>query len=155
MKHRSGIIVTLFFLAILSFVTGCGNSTTQTMSETLPTLTDFNGINTSSIRSANGLTLSLSLDAKTYKPGDTINMVVSEWNTLKKTNKLLVSDKWPVNGLSLSLSGTLSRSFGITIFRGDYTAAAIPAVTPLVLYNPNGIVQGGQVNPTCIKYYCL
>lgn len=137
MKYRVGIIfIVLFVLVTIIIAAGCSSHTHETATSEPP------GINSASSQSANGLSLSLSLDAKTYKPGGTINMVVSEWNTLKKTNKLPVSDKWPVPGLSVDICGTLSFPFGVAILRGDYSAGNVETAMPLILYNPSGIVQG-------------
>ena len=139
MKHSiSNITAVLLLLGILALTAGCGHSTTQTTSETV---TDFNGVNSSSSKSANGLSLSFSLDAKTYKQGDTINMIVSETNTLSKMNTVQASNKWPIVGLSVDICGTRSFPFGVVIVRGDYTTGNISTATPLILYNPNGIVQ--------------
>jgi hypothetical protein len=141
MKHKHIFMITLALIIVISGIcaAGCGDSVSQT---TLTTINDFNGINTASSQSANGLSLSLSLDSTTYKPGDTINMVVSEKSMLKITNKLLVSDKWPIHGLSVDICGTRSFPFGVAILRGNYTSGNVVTAAPLILYNPNGIVQG-------------
>ena len=141
MKHKHIFMITLALIIVISGIcaAGCGDSVSQT---TLTTINDFNGINTASSQSANGLSLSLSLDSTTYKPGDTINMVVSEKSMLKITNKLLVSDKWPIHGLSVDICGTRSFPFGVAILRGNYTSGNVATAAPLILYNPNGIVQG-------------
>ena len=141
MKHKHIFRITLALIIVISGIcaAGCGDSVSQT---TLTTINDFNGINTASSQSANGLSLSLSLDSTTYKPGDTINMVVSEKSMLKITNKLLVSDKWPIHGLSVDICGTRSFPFGVAILRGNYTSGNVVTAAPLILYNPNGIVQG-------------
>ena len=141
MKHKHIFMITLALIIVISGIcaAGCGDSVSQT---TLTTINDFNGINTASSQSANGLSLSLSLDSTTYKPGDTITMVVSEKSILKTTNKLLVSDKWPIHGLSVDICGTRSFPFGVAILRGNYTSGNVATAAPLILYNPNGIVQG-------------
>ena len=129
------IVVAAVILTTLS--AGCRNSTTQTTSETLPILPGFNGVNTGVSKSANGLSLSLSLDAKTYKPGDTINIVVSEWNTLSKTNNVLVSDRWPLSGLIINPCGTQGFSFGMAVFQGYYIPFADASIeVPLILFDP-------------------
>jgi hypothetical protein len=137
MKYKLGIIFVVPFVLVTTVIAaGCSSHTHETAtSEPL-------GVNSVSAKAVNGLSLSLALDAKTYKPGDTINMVVSEWNTLSKTNDVPVSDKWPIPGLSVDICGTRSFPFGVAILRGDYSAGNVETATPLILYNPNGIVQG-------------
>ena len=139
MKRATGIglIITLL-TGILAASTGCGNSVVQT---TLTTA-DFGGVNTGSTKSTQGLILSLALDAKIYKPGDTVNMIVSERNTLAKTNKVLAAKKWPVSGLTLDLCGAGIFPFGIAVFQGNYSTKEVSKVESLDLYNPNIITFG-------------
>jgi hypothetical protein len=134
--HKITIIVSISLLTLILVMVCSCKSSLSTL-----TTTDFNSDNSGSSKSANGLSLSLSLDAKTYKPGDTINMVISETNTLSKMNNILVSDKWPVSGLSVDLCGTESFPFGVVVMQGDYTTDDISTAIPLILYNPNMIVQ--------------
>jgi hypothetical protein len=146
MKLLIGSIIAVSLLVGVLAI-GCDSSTstaapTNTTSLVSTVVNDFNRVNSASFKSANGLNLSLALDAKTFKPGYTINIVVSEWNTLSKTNDVPVSDKWPVPGLSVDICGTRSFPFGVAILRGDYSAGNVETATPLILYNPNGIVQG-------------
>jgi len=135
--HLVAVIVILL-LGILVVTAGCVNPA----STTTTTTTETHMNNSTSSQSANGLILTLSLDSTTYKPGDTISMVVSEKSMLKITNKLLVSDKWPIHGLSVDICGTRSFPFGVAILRGNYTSGNVVTAAPLILYNPNGIVQG-------------
>jgi hypothetical protein len=134
--HKITIIVSISLLTLILVMVCSCKSSLSTL-----TTTDFNSDNSGSSKSANGLSLSFSLDAKTYKPGDTINMVISETNTLSKMNNILVSDKWPVSGLSVDLCGTESFPFGVVVMQGDYTTDDISTAIPLILYNPNVIVQ--------------
>jgi hypothetical protein len=137
MKYRGGIIFIVLFVLVTTVITaGCSSPPHETATSEPP------GVNSVSAKSANGLNLSLSLDVKTFKPGYTINIVVSEGNTLSKTNDVPVSDKWPIPGLSVDICGTRSFPFGVALLRGDYSAANVETATPLILYNPNGIVQG-------------
>jgi hypothetical protein len=70
MQYRIGIVAgVVLSLCILS--TGCGNSTNP---NTSLTTIDFNGVNSVSSKSANGLSLSLSLDSTTYQPGQQVAM---------------------------------------------------------------------------------
>jgi hypothetical protein len=112
--------------------------TTSTPQNTLVT-TSFGGVNSASSESANGLSLSLSLDSTTYQPGQAVSIVIDETNTLSKTNNVSATDKWPLSGLSVSSCGTLNYPFGVAIFQGYYTSGDVSSNTPLKLYDPVGI----------------
>jgi len=155
MKNKIRVILgTVLFLSMLT--ADCGKITigattdhvtnvtstsaaTQTISTTA---TNFNGVNSASNKSSNGLSLELSLDSQTYKPDDTINMAITENNTLSKTNNIPVMDKWQIAGLSVGICGTFFYPFGIAVLQGDYDADNLSIAKPLTLDNPNMIVQG-------------
>ena len=109
--------------------------TTSTPQNTLMT-TSFGGVNSASSESADGLSLSLSLDSTTYQPGQAVSIAIDETNTLSKTNNVSAADKWPFHGLSVSPCGTLNYPFGVAIFQGNYTVGNVSSATPLKLYNP-------------------
>jgi hypothetical protein len=134
MKHKIEIILTVIALLLGMLATGCSQTSTTT------TATEFNNVNSASIKSGNGLSLSVSLDAKTYQSGYAITIIITEYNTLSKTNKRPIADKWPIKGLSDGICGTDNFPFGIAIFQGNYTADNISTATPLILDNPNIIV---------------
>ena len=121
---------TIAFKQILMIV----NPTTTTTSTT--TVTNFNDVNTASSKTVSGLSLSLYLDSKTYQQGQQVNIVVDEKNTLKTTNIIASSTKWPVSGLRVGPCGTLNYPFGFAIFQGNYTAANVSSATPLQIYQP-------------------
>jgi hypothetical protein len=132
MKHSIKIIViALLLVGILAIATGCGNSVTQTP----PNTSDFNNINSASSESINGLSLSLSLDAKTYPPGNKVRIVVDERNTLSTENNVSAADKWSYDHLTLGACGTNGAVYGIAVFQGYYTSADISNVTSLSLYD--------------------
>ena len=146
MKHKHIFMITLALIIVISGIcaAGCGDSVSQT---TLTTINDFNGINTASTKSANGLSLSLSLDAATYQPGQVIMMFVDERNTSSKMNHVPSSSRWPLNGLELGPSypcGILSSyyPFGVAIFQGYLTSLNLSKATPLNLNEPNVIMHG-------------
>ena len=120
-------------LGILATSAGCGNHSNHI---TTPTTAGFNGVNSASSKSANGLSLSLSLDSTTYQPGQQLTIVIDEINTLSKTNKVYTADKWPLTGLSVSPCGTLNYPFGVSIFQGNYTTANVSSAMPLTLFYP-------------------
>jgi hypothetical protein len=98
-------------------------------------------VNSATFKSANGLSLSLSLDSTTYQPGQEISIFIDETNTLLKTNDVPVSDQWPLSGLSVGPCGTEGANYGIAVYRGYYTSADVSNATPLILYNPYVVVQ--------------
>jgi hypothetical protein len=97
---------------------------------------DITGGNSATSLSPIGLKLSLSLDSTIYQPGQQVTIVIDETNTLSKTNNVSTSNKWPLNGLSVSPCGTLNYPFGVAIFSGYYTSGDISSATPLKLYDP-------------------
>ena len=138
MKFRISILIVALLLTGtlgISFP-GCGNTNTK--------MTDFSGITSASSKSANGLSLTLSLDAATYRSGQTVNIVVDEKNTLSKTNDVPVSAKWPLKGLTMGpCSDEKSKipPFGIAVAQGYYTASNISKINPLVIDNPNEFIS--------------
>jgi hypothetical protein len=135
MKHKIGIILAVIALLLSIMAGGCGKVTAITE-------TEFNDVNSASIKSGNGLSLSVSLDAKTYQSGYAITIIITEYNTLSETNKIPAAAKWPIQGLSDGICGTEDFPFGVAIFQGNYTADNISTGTPLILDDPNVIVQG-------------
>ena len=133
LKHFGIIMAALLLFTTLA--TGCNRSYITTTSNS-------NDVNSVSKKFTNGLSLSISITPQLIKPGYPIHIVITESNTLSKTNNLRVSDKWPIQGLSDGICGTEDYPFGMAIFQGDYTANNISTATPLILNNPNVILQG-------------
>ena len=128
MKHMvRNTAIAVLLLSIL-ITAGCGNPPAQT------TLTD--SVNAASSKSANGLELSLSLDATTYKLYQDVSIVIDEKNTLSKTNRVAASYQWPLKGLTLGPC-TQGSPFGVAVFSGYYSPEDILKGTPLVLFDPN------------------
>ena len=96
----------------------------------------FNNGNSASSKSVNGLSLSLSLDSKTYQSGQQVGIDIDEKNTLSKTNTITSSAKWPISGLGVGPCGPLNYPFGIAIFKGSYASANVSSATPLQIYEP-------------------
>ena len=132
MKYRIGIIVVIVLLPVIFAAAGCSNSATQT---TTPMLT---GVNSASSQSANGLELSLSLDAATYQLYQDVSIVIDEKNTLSKTNRVSTSNKRPLSGLNLGPCNQGS-PFGVAVFSGYYSSADVLKGTPLIIFDPNGV----------------
>jgi hypothetical protein len=124
------ILASISIVCLIS-LTGCFGSSQLPGQTTL-----VESANAAVIQSAHGLSLSLSLDSTTYYTGNGISIIVNETNMLSKTNKVAITEKWPVSGLSVGPCGTYDYPFGVAIFQGDYTAANILSATPLDLYDP-------------------
>ena len=116
-------------------------TTATTTQATLPTSTptDFNNVNSVSSQPANGLSLSLSLDAKTYHPSQEISIVLDEKNTLSVPNNVPASDNWSYANLEIGPCdngpGGFGYPYGIAIFQGNYTSLELSNATPLALYD--------------------
>jgi len=114
------------------------DQTTSTPQNTLVT-TSFGGVNSASSKSSDGLSLSLSLNATTYQPGQPVTIVIDETNTLPKTNNVPTSNKWPLTALGVGPCGPINYPFGIAVFKGNYTSLNVLSMTPLKLYNPTAM----------------
>jgi hypothetical protein len=116
------------------------NAVSSTPSQTTSTTSqNFNDVNSGSSTSANGLSFSVSTDLTTYTPGQGVEVVVDEKNTLSKTNNVPVSDNWPLKGLTGMYFGPYiypNIPYGISVYQGDYTSADFAISTPLFLYDP-------------------
>jgi hypothetical protein len=130
MKKLIKIILVVLLLGELE--ASCGNFTTTIKS---PTLSNFNGNNSDSSRTENGLNLSLSLDSTIYNPSQQISIVIDEKNTLSKTNIVSVSSKWSFSYLTLGQCGTYLLPFGVALLQGYYSSTNISTATPLMFYD--------------------
>jgi len=109
-------------------------STTTTGVAPIKTWTDFNGVNSSSSKSVNGLNLSLSLDSTTYKPGQDVLIIIDEYNPLTTDIKVPAQNYWAYN-LTLGGCGTMGWFCGIGVLQGSYTAENISKGTQLPFWN--------------------
>ena len=93
MKNPGEITILIVLGLCLSAASaGCVNrAATTTPTTTTTTETTMN--NSTSSQSANGLSLSLSLDADTYRPVDTIHIVIDEKNILARMNNVPAAAK--------------------------------------------------------------
>ena len=131
MRRKIGIITGVVLVGVLA--ASCGNSINQS---TTTTLNNFNGVNSASSSSTNGLSLSLYLDSKTYQPGQEMSIVVDIKNTRSRTNDIPISNDWSYNQLA-SGQCDMGLPWGIAVFQGEYTSSDFSAATPLALWNYN------------------
>ena len=138
MKHWLKNFAIVWLLGILVAAAGCSNHITAT---TPSTAADFNSVNSASSKSANGLSLSLSLDSNTYQSGQGVTITVDEMNTLSKTNNVSISDQWPSGEstgllINMVLCNAEVSPFRIAIFQGEYTSSDFKTAAPLILSDP-------------------
>ena len=142
MKHWTGIIIGVTSISLVA--AGCSKIiVTQNTIQTEPTTLYYTlGINSASAKSANGLSFSVSTDQTAYAPGQEVEAVTDEKNTLAKTNNVPAANHWPVTGLAQMYFGPCVSPdipYGIGVYQGDYTAKNYSSATPLNLYNPKAI----------------
>ena len=146
MKHMHIIVViVILLLGILTITSGCVNRAATTPSPTttvtsFPTMAFIPGVNSASAKSTNGLSLTLSLDAATYQPGQRITIDLDEKNTLSATNNVPAAHQWPYDGLDLGTRcASFGSPFGIALFQGNYNSSDFSTGTQLYLYDPNAL----------------
>jgi len=84
-----------------------------------------------------GLQLRLAANASSTSGPDsavTIEVTVSEVNTLSVSNNVSSASDLPLASLSLGPCGRMSYPFGVAFFKGTYTAANVSSATPLDVY---------------------
>jgi rhodanese-related sulfurtransferase len=90
---------------------------------------------TTSTQSDNGLQLRASVNTTTLTPGETLQINISEYNTLSTDNNILAAANWGVNGLTVGACPNINvLPFGVAIFQGNYNAHNISQGTPLELF---------------------
>ena len=107
-----------------------------------PRYTTPSGLTQPQLNLPNGLSFSVSTDQTAYAPGQEVEVVTDEKNTLAKTNNVPVANNWPVTGLAQMYFGPCVSPdipYGIAVYQGDYTSANYSSATPLNLYNPKAI----------------
>src|SRR5437870_5164180 len=88
------------------------------------------------VKSVDGLALSLLLNSTRIRPGQGISITVQETNTLSTVNNVSASTDWPSRGLSVGPCGPLNFPVGVAIFQGYYASSGVIAGRPLGLYQP-------------------
>jgi len=117
----------------VTIIVGC-TTPTPTGTYTPITLDQYS----STVISRYGLSLTLSLNSTTYRPGDQISVTIHEKNILARENNIHGADRWPVQGLRLGPCRTVY-PFGISILQGYYDEKSVVAITPLQLFDPNAV----------------
>lgn len=128
-------------LTLVACVSLCG--CTQ---ETPPTQVNTSPVSASAT-SADGLSLTLSLNASTLHPGDELTIKVAELNTLDTANRVDAAGMWPVQGLTTGPSGLLNSPEGVAVVKGHVTSSMLAGVEILPLYDPNAVYNSPAIFP--------
>jgi hypothetical protein len=135
-KTGAAVFVSIITISNLA---GCAGNPT-------PTTVVSSDATSYAVTSTNGLTLKLSINSTTYKTGDTVFILVDEFNTKKTANDVSTDNAvgWPVQGLNLDQNYTTRYPYpvGISILQGDFNLSDANTVQPLVLINPDEIRYG-------------
>ena len=126
------LLITSMIMLTVTIIVGCTTPTPTAMYMPI-TLDQYS----STVISRYGLSLTLSLNSTTYRPGEQISVTIDEKNILAVENNIHAADRWPVHGLTLTPCGTLNYPFGISILQGYYDAKSVVTISPLRLFDPN------------------
>src|SRR2546428_12221536 len=88
------------------------------------------------VKSVDGLALTLLLNSTRIRPGQGISITVQETNTLSTVNNVSASTHWPLSGLSVGPCGPLNFPVGGAIIQGYYDSSSVSSGRPLGLYQP-------------------
>src|SRR5712692_2926782 len=102
----------------------------------LPLPSSYFDSGSTTVKSVDGLALSLFLNSTRIRPGQGISITVQEENTLSTVKNVSASMDWPLSGLSVGPCGPLNYPVGVAIFQGYYTSSGVSAGRPLGLYQP-------------------
>ena len=129
MKYKIGNALITIPLLLSMLAAGCGNLT-----NTLTTPT-----NNSVSPATNDLSLSLSTNSTTYRPGQDVSITVDIKNMWQETNHIIAAKDWPYDNLEIDQCDMGPWGFvypyGIAIFQGSYSLSDFAAATPLALYD--------------------
>jgi hypothetical protein len=90
---------------------------------------------TTTVQSMNGLQLQVSVNATNLTPGESLQIGISEYNTLSTINDVTAATNWGVNGLALGACPNINEQpFGVSVFQGNYTSQNISQATSLDIY---------------------
>ncbi len=133
------IVVLVGTLGVISLAQQSGSSLNST---TISTTTSAPNYPSVSSRSASGLALTLSLNAKTIQVGESISVSVGESNPLPESNNVTSSNNWALKEaggahiFSTGPCGTVDYPMGWAIAQGNYVAGNVSSAQWLGLYAP-------------------
>jgi hypothetical protein len=126
-------LLSILAIALLVSIAGCTTAPAAVQPTPFPTIAP--SATSATCLSQNGLSLTLSLNATTYQPGEPIRITIEEKNTLTTANNITAANEWPVfNYLGVGSCNTLNYPFGIAVVQGYYDAKSISSATPLTIF---------------------
>jgi hypothetical protein len=132
----TGTTVTLTQMSTAT-VTATATSTSLATSTITTTTTVTTSDEVSTYAGSPGdLQLHLSMDPNDTYVGDTIQVNVSEFNTLSSTNNVTKSGDWQIQTALSSCPNTNVQPFGIALYRGYYTVQNVSQGTQLQIFPP-------------------
>ena len=130
-RNPALLIISAIMLAVIVTV----GLTMPTMTETYTSVT-YEQYSSTAI-SRHGLSLTISLDSATYRPGEPIIVNIQEKNILPRENNVPAADLWAVEGLTVSPYGRLYFPFGISVLEGCYDSGNFSRAAPIQIFDPN------------------
>ncbi|MGA2874978.1 MAG: hypothetical protein ABSE82_05475 [Nitrososphaerales archaeon] len=126
----------VFVSTILNTTSTTGSITTSTSNATATvTSATITAAQQNQTQSSSGLELRLSVNATSITSGQSILIVVSEYNTLMTPNNISVAHIWSVNGLTLGSCPTeFVQPFGVAVFQGLYSTLNVSQASPLGIF---------------------
>ncbi|MDA4116345.1 MAG: hypothetical protein OK442_07305 [Thaumarchaeota archaeon] len=111
-------------------------SMSTTSSTSMTSTTSASVSSTSATSAANGLQLSLSLNASGVSAGQWVTATVVETNTLTTPNNVSAAAEWPLANLAAGPCGHMNEPVGIAVLSGNYDAGNISSGSALQVYQP-------------------
>jgi len=130
----SVIIAVIAAIGIAEIVSANGGS--QVLTGTNSSNDNYTGQLSATMASVHGLDLTLALNSTQIQKGQSIDVTISEQNTLNATNTVNASSLWPVTCLGIGPCGAMNDPVGFAIYAGYYTASNISSAQPLEIYAP-------------------
>lgn len=121
-------------LMIVHFTVSPGQttSTSEQSSSSISTTSASGGM--FSVDSAQGLQLRASLNSTLLQPGEALQVVVSEFNTLASSNNVSASKQWPIQVTLGSCPNVFVQPFGVAVYSGHVDAQNLSAATQLEVF---------------------
>src|SRR2546422_11517265 len=149
--NRTAVV---FGSAVVALVAMVGVTLTLHLpNNSFPLPSSYFASGSTTVRSVDGLALSLLLNSTKIRPGQGISITVQELNTLSTVNNVSASAEWPLSGLSVGPCGSLNLPVGVAVFQGYYTSSSVSAGRPLALYQPG--TYSCPAGMSGIKPYCF
>jgi len=117
-------------LTILHFTIGAANTTTTSSSGSTTASTGASA----SVASIQGLQLSAALNATVLQPGETLQVALSEFNTLATSNNVTAARQWPVQVALGACPNLNEEPIGIAVYPGHVDAQNVSDASSLQIF---------------------